>query len=319
MPINRLLFKAAEEARDSITRDQQRKIAQYYRDWANELAAEAERLEGRTNISSLVEQERLRELEQRMRIRSQEISNQIYNDVRSNLYLTSDAVMSANSQWLSNIGFNRDNVDASFSNLPESIINNLVTGQVYGGGWSLSARIWGENEKTLADIYAIIAEGRAKNEGVFEIAQRLSQYVQPGAGNKWNLQMTDGRWIYKKTVDYVAQRLARTLIQHTYQQSFVQATLRNPFVTEYRWNANGSRVCPVCLAMNGRRFPKDSLPLDHPNGMCTMEPVIMDNYEQRMADWLRSPPGTYPDIDRFSSILDNESYYVPQSPTEVRT
>ena len=59
-----------------------------------------------------------------------------------------------------------------------------------------------------------------ENCSYYEIAKDLESYVRPNARLPWNLRMADGKKIYKKQIDYNAQRLARTLVQHGYQQSF---------------------------------------------------------------------------------------------------
>ena len=87
----------------------------------------------------------------------------------------------------------------------------------------------------------------------------------------------------------------------------------DPFVVGYRWltsNFHG-RVCPICMdratrdayGLGAGIFPKDKLPIDHPNGMCTYEAVIedsMDDIGKKIADWYKSPVGTYPEIDRYA-------------------
>ena len=40
--------------------------------------------------------------------------------------------------------------------------------------------------------------------------------------------------------------------------------------------------------------------MDHPNGMCVMEPAVVDNMVDQLADWFNSPDGTYPEIDEFA-------------------
>ena len=48
--------------------------------------------------------------------------------------------------------------------------------------------------------------------------------------------------------------------------------------------------------------------MDHPNGMCTMEPKIdMDKTIDQLADWFNAEDGTYPEIDKFASNFG----YVP--------
>ena len=40
--------------------------------------------------------------------------------------------------------------------------------------------------------------------------------------------------------------------------------------------------------------------MDHPNGMCVMEPVIDKNMSDKLANWVNNPTGTYPEIDNFA-------------------
>ena len=101
--------------------------------------------------------------------------------------------------------------------------------------------------------------------------------------------------------------MARTLIQHSYQQAFTAANEKNPFVIDYIWNANGSRVCELCSSRDGQHYKKDELPLDHPNGMCVMEPNIVEDMTQQLVDWFNSDDGTYPEIDEFAKQFGYDS------------
>lgn len=57
----------------------------------------------------------------------------------------------------------------------------------------------------------------------------------------------------------------------------------------------------ICVKLvDGVHYKKTELPMDHPNGMCTMEPVVVDNIVDQLADWFNSPDGTYPEIDAFA-------------------
>jgi len=47
-------------------------------------------------------------------------------------------------------------------------------------------------------------------------------------------------------------------------------------------------MCDLCAARDGVVYPKDELPLDHPNGMCTYIadiPDSMTDIADRIADW----------------------------------
>lgn len=297
---NKLIFKNAEEARDAIMASQKKEIAKLYEDWADEIGERAKYYSHKSTASAPVSERYYRELQKQLRQTSQEVSNEIYKKIKLNIYTVADAVVSDNVKWLESFGFSSAGLNAAFSYVPHEIVQNLITGQIYDSGWSLSSRIWGDNEQTLKDIYQVMAKGLAENKPIYEIAKDLESYVRPSARLPWNLRMADGKKIYKKQVDYNAQRLARTLVQHGYQQSFIATTQKNPFITEYIWRSNGSRVCDLCKARDGAHYKKTELPMDHPNGMCTMEPVVADDMIDQLADWFNSPDGTYPEIDAFA-------------------
>ena len=301
-----LIFKDAEAAKAAIMASQQKEIAKLYEDWADEIGERAKYYSHKSTASAPVSERYYRELQKQLRQTSQEVSNEIYKKIKSNIYIVADAVVSDNVKWLESFGFSSDGLNAAFSYVPHEIVQNLVTGQIYDSGWSLSSRIWGDNEQTLKDIYQVMAKGLAENKPIYEIAKDLESYVRPSAKLPWNLRMADSKKIYKKQVDYNAQRLARTLVQHGYQQSFIATTQKNPFITEYIWRSNGSRVCDLCKARDGVHYKKTELPMDHPNGMCTMEPVVADDMIDQLADWFNSPDGTYPEIDEFAGNFGYE-------------
>ncbi len=296
----KLTFKDAEKVRDSIMASQKREIADLYEKWADDISKKADYYSHKTNASAPLSERYYKELKKQLTETSHQVANEVYNKIKKNMYLVSDAVVKNNVDWLKSFGFSEDGLNAAFSYVPDSVIRTLVTGQLYDSGWSLSKRIWGDNEATLKDIYQMMAGGLAQNKSIYEIAKDLESYVRPSVKRQWNLITQNGKRIYPKQVDYNAQRLARTLTQHTYQQSFVAVTENNPFVEDYIWRSNGSRVCEICKARDGMHYKKNELPLDHPNGMCVMEPNIADNMTDKLADWFNSSGGTYPEIDKFA-------------------
>lgn len=302
-----LSFKNAEAARDAIMDTQKKEIAALYNNWADEIGERAKFYSHKSTASAPVSERYYKELQKQLRATSQNVSNEIYSKIKNNMYTVADAVVKDNVKWLESFGFSKDGLNAAFSYVPDEIVRNIITGQIYDSGWSLSSRIWGDNEQTLKDIYQVMAKGLAENKPIYQIAKDLESYVRPGAKLPWNLRAADGVRIYKKQVDYNAQRLARTLVQHGYQQSFIATTQKNPFITEYIWHSNGSRVCPLCLDRDGMHFKKDELPMDHPNGMCTMIPVVADDMIDQLADWFNSPDGTYPEIDAFAGNFGYEA------------
>ena len=172
------------------------------------------------------------------------------------------------------------------------------------------------------DLSKIISFGTAQGKSAVEIAKELERYVDPSARKQaktiqsWRYDKAGNKIkdsVYFGKIDYNALRLARTLISHAYQQSFENVNRNDPFVIGYRWltsNFHG-RVCEICrersetdqFGLGIGVFPKDQLPIDHPNGMCTFEAVIPDSMTdiaRKIGQWYQAPIGTYPDIDRYA-------------------
>lgn len=313
MAVNKLIFKDSEAAKNAIMATQKKEIAALYENWADEIGERAKYYSHKSTASSVVSERQMKELQKMLKTTSQEVSNEVYSKIKKNIYTISDAVVADNVKWLKSFGFSEQGLNAAFNYVPDEIVRNLITGQIYDSGWSLSQRIWSDNEQTLKDIYRVVAKGISENKPIYEIAKELEAYVRPEARLPWNLRAPDGVKIYKKQVDYNAQRLARTLVQHGYQQSFLATTQHNPFILEYIWRSNGSRVCKLCLSRDGVHYKKDELPMDHPNGMCTMIPNVADDMIDQLADWVNSPDGTFPEIDKFAKNFG----YVPNVKSKI--
>lgn len=305
VPANKLIFKDAEKARDAITISQSKEIKNLYLEWAQEIGEKAEFYKNKTTYSSGVSQIQMGILKKQLKASADDVSRQLSGLIKRNMYLTSNGVVESNQKWLKSLGF-KSPITTNFSSVQNLAIENLVTGNIYKTGWSLSKRIWGIEESTLKEAYGIVAKGMAENLPMYDVAKNLEKLVNPNASKPWNLKSPDGKLIYKKKVDYNAQRLGRTLVQHAYQQSFIAVTKNNPLIDAYKWDANGSRVCPLCSQRDGMIFDKSDLPMDHPNGMCVMVPVIGKGIEDRVANWISNPDGYDPDLDDFAKNFGYE-------------
>lgn len=230
------------------------------------------------------------------------LSKDLESTIKRNMGEVSDVVIMDNLRFLKYVDMP---IQGAFSHVSMDVIESIITGRVYQGDWSLSKAIWFHTKKAKADINSIIAQGIAMNKGSYDIAKDLEKYVNPSAKKDW-------KWskVYpgtNKVVDYNAQRLARTMVSHAYQQAFVRTTQKNPFVTKYRWiSSNSSRVCELCASRDGNYYSKDDLPLDHPNGMCTYVAVMEDSMidiADRIADWAQGKSD--PALDEYYNFLMN--------------
>ena len=153
-------------------------------------------------------------------------------------------------------------------------LEKILRGTAYPDGYTLSQRIWGNSQALHKDIHTIIMEGMREGRSIADISDRIKSFVDPKVAKLWNKELADGYRVYRRNVEYNSQRLARTVAQHAYQTATEDRARSNPFIVGFRWIANGGRACPICLARDGTVYEKGTAPLDHPNGMCTLEPVF---------------------------------------------
>lgn len=277
---NDLIFKDACEARDKITKRQEREIRKLYNQWAREIRDLANQISKIGTPGSANQARELAKLYYQLRSASKQLTAEINTSIKDNVEYMINAVTRCNKRWLHNLGFTNTSIDTKFSFIKDMVIRNIITGNVYNTGYSLSSRLWNIGNNTMKDIYSIVAKGLAQNMSIYDIAKLLEKYVRPGA------QIPIKFGIHNRVVDYNAQRLARTLIQHAYQQTLVALTKDNPFVNGYIWHADGAHSCALCEERDGQVYSAEDLPLDHPNGMCSMEPYIdFDKMMQELINW----------------------------------
>lgn len=284
-------FKVAEGKRIKITKQQQRRIERLYEDVLRDMKKETEKLRNRTNISSILRTQLAKGIARETKYELNLLSGKLETDIKNQMLTMSVEVVLNNQKMLAKMGFPQIYASTAYSYLPRDVVQELISGKLYEGRWSLSKAIWSDSKKALQDIDFIVAKGVAENKSAYDIAKDLEVYVNPDVRKDW--EWSKAYPGTKKKIDYNAQRLARTMISHAYEESFVRTTKNNPFVEYYKWlMSNSDRVCPVCIAratdnqygLGSGIYPKDELPLDHPNGMCTFETVISKSYSQIAKD-----------------------------------
>lgn len=298
----KLNLRTAEQERVRLTAAQQRQIQRLYENVAKEVAKQAEKAP--RVPSDALRKQYLNQLQKQLNEELEKIRGEIESTVKGNMKKTAEAVVGDNIDFLKEVGMP---VQGAFSHVPDEVVRAVATGQVYEGRWSLSRAIWKNTKRTQKDVQSVIAQGIAQNKSAYDIAKDLEKYVDPSARKDW-----DWSKVYPGTarkVDYSAQRLARTMVSHAYQQSFVRTTQKNPFVTKYKWvSSGGARTCEICAGRDGVEYSKTDLPLDHPNGMCTFIAVIKDSMTDiadRIADWANGKPD--PELDTWAKDLGSKA------------
>lgn len=280
-------YEYAEDQKVKISQTAQKGIRSLYKKASKEIRQRMETIPDNGNVSSAIRkayyEQHLKELDKVIEKLNEDIEGIVKDTAKRSAKLPVTAIQN----FLGLLSIDIKGLSGTFSYIPERVVNNLITGKLYSGKWSLSKSIWTGNRRVKKDLSTIIAQGLTENKSTYDIAKDLEKYVNPSARKDWNWSK-----VYPGTnrvVDYNAQRLARTLIQHAYQSSLTQTVSDNPFVQKIRWNAAHShRVCEVCKERDGKLYPKDKLPLDHPNGMCFFTVEIEDSMmdiSNRIADW----------------------------------
>ena len=296
--MGKLSLKPAEQMRVQLTLKQQKQIEQIYKGVAKDID---QRIKKIPNVSSApLQKYYLENLKKQVLDELNKASSGLQDMIEGNMKSVVESVIDSTLDFAQKVGLS---IEGLYSHVPDEIVKAVATGQLYDGDWTLSKAIWKDHMKTQYNVNTVVAKGIAENKSAYDIAKDLEKYVDPSAAKDW-----DWSKVYPgvgKKIDYNAQRLARTMVSHAYQQAFVRSTIKNPFVEMYRWDAaNSGRVCPICADRDGQLFSKSDLPLDHPNGMCTFEAVIPDSMEDiadRVADWAYGADD--PELDTWAEDL----------------
>lgn len=280
-------FLEAEQYRNNMMLQSEKEIRKFYEHSYVIISNRIERLLDKTDENSVAKRMYFEDLRGEIQLQLNSIDSSLNTLISNNVSGIISETMSVNSAYLNHMGFNYYTTNPA---LITDMSNRILTGQLYGGNWNLSTAIWGNSTAIQQEIGRIISRGILQGKTTYQIAKQIEKYVNPNY-SKVVASGTRGR------VDYNAQRLAKTTIQHAYQEAFVQATRDNPFIIGYKWETSGmSNVCQLCLdreendeyGLGEGVYPKDALPLDHPNGNCTFSIVSVyseDEIHDMVDDW----------------------------------
>jgi len=245
--------------------------------------------------SSSVPSGATRGLENAVKVGTRKVAKQVEDSVLESLSVVSKAVARDQARWVAELTGQKKLGD--YTPFSSDIVKIVSSGKLYKDKMTLSDKIWRDAKDLPEKVNWIIAGGLKKGWSIYEIAMSVESYVRPSAAKQWNLTNKDGLRIWPAQVDYNAARLVRTVLQHGYQQAIKEELEANPFVEKVIWHASGPNPCPLCQGRDGRVYEIDDLPLDHPNGMCTFEPVMVKGWAKRLGEWQAG--GDDEEVDEF--------------------
>ena len=288
------LCKEAQKKKLKLMKTQEKQIKQIYNDMYLNVSKKLSKVNPNT-LSERYLEELKKVLEKEIRLSNNQVKKIIKKNMEKSSELANnvqlDFFMSINDKYNLNMGAT---FSSMFSKIPKEAMNEILFGKAYKDRKGLSERIWLDTKKFNKDIDYVIAEGIANKKSTYEIAKDLEKYVNPKASKDWEWSKVYPNT--NKVVDYNAQRLARTSIQHAFQQAQKRSCKKNPYVEHIRWlSFNSSRTCELCNSRNNQLYKTNDVPLDHPNGLCTTIPEIsksLDEIGEELRSWVDGEANT---------------------------
>lgn len=218
--------------------------------------------------------------------------------------------------WLGEI-FGAIGMDDSFrsvlSSAPTDALRSMLDGKMYSDHRTLSGRIWDDVGRLNFGIEEVVSQGIAQKQSAYQIAKALEAYVNPDAAAP-----SDWRAVYPDipfavNVDYNAQRLARTAINHAHWGANKLCAERNPLSIGIEWILSEShyerQVAPfgrdICddhaahdEGLGKGVWPVDKVPMPHPQCLCIQVQAVppMGEAVDRLQAWLGG--ASDPTLDR---------------------
>lgn len=215
--------------------------------------------------------------------------NQLYSTLQKQSLICNEEIpkkiLNQYAKVMKDITNNKDVIDKINKNVDvtsRNIVEQMIKGEVYKDGVGLNSRLWSATNASGRKIEDVIISCLARGISSAEASKIISQFAKSGhhtwdknkirekLGDKYaNKYGTGG-------LDYEALRLMRTTNTHMAQLTVMNSDTVNPYnkFVKYHTGHAGSRTCSICRDRDGKIFPIHDAPLDHPNGLCWLSPVM---------------------------------------------
>ena len=275
-------------------------ILRLYREAASDLAARA----AASRKGSLT-QRWAAEYAESLKRRVAELEAGLYDVTLQGMKRSAELPSEAMGQWWEAVG--GQSFRDAFAATPDDVLAGLLDGSFYRDRKGLSERIWQVAQDFEKDVGYIVQRGIAEKKSVVELAADLEQYVEKPAKRDWDWGKVYPNLSGKK-VDYNAQRLARTSINHAYFLDNVKVCTENPFVTAMHWDLSnvhderqvipfGPDECDEYAAheegLGEGNWKPEEIPVPHPQCLCVQWAVIPQSLEdigRQIGRWASGEP-----------------------------
>jgi len=278
-----------------------KKIQGIYTQAARELAKRAEATKAGTLTERWVTDYR-KALEKRIEQMRGELGGTILSGMRKSAGLPGDAVEGWLNDALAMVGAD-GSFTGTFSRTPDAALRMLIDGRMYRDGKSLSRRIWNRTDQLQGSIEDILTQGIAQHRSALQIAQDLEAYVSPKAKMPVSWLTLYPDIPFDRQIDYNAQRLARTAINHAYWAANMVTAKANPFCKAMHWQLSpshyerqvarfGEDICDAYAnhdeGLGRGNFPIDDVPMPHAQCLCATWQVVpeLSDVADRLGAWV---------------------------------
>lgn len=285
--------KTAKETRKKVSKltlKQQKQILKLYDDVIKEFSEKVSWL-GDKEIYELWRIDYLKELKKSRDKLKNEIEKQIVNSTNRSAEIVINTEKETAKKILNKANINlASDLNSMFSNVQENVVRQIIEGNLYKDKKTLSDRIWKISEEFEEDIQYTINKAILEKKSAVELSEDLAQFLKEPAKREVSWGIVYPR-LKNKKVYYNAMRLARTSINHAYQNATIESCKMNPYVTGIEWRSAliHGRTCQICIDRHGQIFDKNDVPLDHANGLCSMLPYIdksLDEIAEELRSWV---------------------------------
>lgn len=303
------LLKDAVNEKNKLTVKTLNKIIKIYESTADDLLKKASTSRGFTRAWT-------KDYERYIKYKILELNNELAKVSDSSIRTSAEIAASVQGDFLSYIN-NKYTLDIDKSMLEfayttnEKLIGQIIQGGFYKDNRSLSDRIWGYGNQNGKDIQYILTKGMAEQKSYLDIIKDLEKFLKSNTDPDFKKTYTK---LYNRKVDYNAQRLLRTAMNHMFYVQNVSNAKNNPYAEAMHWELSpehGSRQVDrfgedECddyansdyYNLGQGNFPPDKVPVPHPNCLCIQTIVIpksLDEIGRELGEWINGKDISYLD------------------------
>lgn len=187
-------------------------------------------------------------------------------------------------------------IPAIFRAVPDNA-TNAVLARVFDDGKLFSDRIWDLQQFSQNEISKTVAKGVLQGKSHTELMKDLEPFLRMDNDEFQAFQRVwaethdeawKADWKTRGRLKYNLHRLARTEINNAHREGMIWSARVSPWVESLKWNLSASHPKPdICdtwasqdlYDLGDGIYPFDSVPLDHPNGLCFMTNVLVSQEE----------------------------------------